>query len=144
MVYLTGHVSTKQFWLIVMFITIKYMYMVVLSFKFVFRFMNNFKRKGHSWPSLLENLKTHCKFPLIETFLETLADNSKMVWYGYSHACTWTVHECSWIIQVIHWVIIAGLQIIYHVFNYYFCYLESDMWSVDMYCLMYYYCKLYC
>ncbi|KAL9960100.1 hypothetical protein ACROYT_G033506 [Oculina patagonica] len=42
------------------------------------RFMDNFKRKGHSWPSLLENLKTHCKFPLIETFLETLTDKSKM------------------------------------------------------------------
>ena len=39
--------------------------------------MKDFKRKGHS--SLLENLKTHCKFPLIDTFLETLIENSKEV-----------------------------------------------------------------
>jgi len=38
-------------------------------------FMKDFKRKGH--PSLVENLKTHCKFPLIETFLETLTEGSK-------------------------------------------------------------------
>ena len=40
-------------------------------------FMKGFKRKEHS--SLLKHLKTHCKFPLIETFLETLTDSSKQV-----------------------------------------------------------------
>jgi len=42
-------------------------------------FMKGFTRKGH--PSLLTHLKTHCKFPLIETFLETLRDSSKQVLY---------------------------------------------------------------
>ena len=46
---------------------------------FVDSFMKGFKRKGHS--SLLTHLKTHCKFPLIETFLETLMDSTKQVLY---------------------------------------------------------------
>ena len=42
-----------------------------------FSFMKDFKRKGH--PSLLDNLKTHNKFPLIETFLETITEKSYKV-----------------------------------------------------------------
>ena len=42
-----------------------------------FSFMRDFKRKGH--PSLLDNLKTHNKFPLIETFLETITEKSNKV-----------------------------------------------------------------
>ena len=42
-----------------------------------FSFMKDFKRKGH--PSLLDNLKTHNKFPLIETFLETITEKSNKV-----------------------------------------------------------------
>ena len=42
-------------------------------------FMKDFKRKGSL--SLIEELKTHSKFPLIGTFLETLTGNSKEVQY---------------------------------------------------------------
>ena len=40
-------------------------------------FMKDFKRKGSL--SLIEELKTHSKFPLIGTFLETLTGSSKEV-----------------------------------------------------------------
>ena len=50
-----------------------------IVFLFVVSFMKGFKRKGHS--SLLKHLKTHCKFPLVETFLESLTDSSKQVMY---------------------------------------------------------------
>ena len=39
--------------------------------------MKDFKRKVSS--SSIENLKTHPKFPLIETFLETLTSSSREV-----------------------------------------------------------------
>ena len=42
-----------------------------------FSFMKDFKRKGQ--PSLLDNLKTHNKFPLLETFLETITEKSNKV-----------------------------------------------------------------
>ncbi|KAK2555635.1 F-box DNA helicase 1 [Acropora cervicornis] len=41
--------------------------------------------KGKRCSSLTENLKTHCKFPLIKTFLETLTEKSTM------HPSTWSV-----------------------------------------------------
>lgn len=57
---------------------------------FVVSFMKGFKRKGH--PSQLTHLRTHSKFPLIETFLETLMDSSKQVMYvvQYIIRCTCT------------------------------------------------------
>ena len=42
-------------------------------------FMKDFKRKGSL--CLIEELKTHSKFPLIGTFLETLTGSSKEVQY---------------------------------------------------------------
>ena len=42
-------------------------------------FMKDFKRKGSL--SLIEELKTHSKFPLIGTFMETLTGSSKEVQY---------------------------------------------------------------
>ncbi|XP_068713837.1 F-box DNA helicase 1-like [Montipora foliosa] len=47
-------------------------------------FMKTFKRKCHQ--SLTENLKTHSKFQLIKTFLETLAENSKT-----KHPSPWSI-----------------------------------------------------
>ena len=44
--------------------------------------MKDFKRKGNS--SLVEHLKAHCKFPLIETFLESLTGSSKKVKHNFS------------------------------------------------------------
>lgn len=59
------------------------LYLLLLNIVlFVISFMKGFKRKEHS--SLLEHLKTHCKFPLIETFLESLTDRSKQVMYRTS------------------------------------------------------------
>ena len=42
-------------------------------------FMKDFKRKGSL--SLIKELKTHSKFPLIGTFMETLTGSSKEVQY---------------------------------------------------------------
>ena len=51
-----------------------------MSHLLYFSFMKDFKRKGQ--PSLLDNLKTHNKFPLIETFLETITEKSNKVGCG--------------------------------------------------------------
>ena len=48
-----------------------------MSHLLYFSFMKDFKRKGQ--PSLLDNLKTHNKFPLLETFLETITEKSNKV-----------------------------------------------------------------
>lgn len=64
---------------VLQFLNIIYLLVLLNIFLFVVSFMKGFKRKGHS--SLLKHLKTHCKFSLIETFLETLTDSSKQVMY---------------------------------------------------------------
>lgn len=61
----------------------------------VLSFMKSFKRKEHS--SLLKHLKTHCKFPLIETFLETLTDSSKKVLYIVCGIIRCTLRVCTFL-----------------------------------------------
>ena len=58
----------------------------IIYIAFVVSFMKGFKRKEHS--SLLKHLKTHCKFSLIKTFLETLTDSSKQVMLIVCLGCT--------------------------------------------------------
>ena len=56
-------------------------------------FMKDFKRKGSL--SLIEELKTHSKFPLIGTFLETLTGSSKEVQYHMIFVrCLYSQFEC--------------------------------------------------
>ena len=91
MTHLTNHVTTLtmisvnfvcffNFCLSVLFIKL------IIYIAFVVSFMKGFKRKEHS--SLLKHLKTHCKFSLIETFLETLTDSSKQVMLIVCLGCT--------------------------------------------------------
>ena len=66
---------------------------------YVFRFMQNFNRNGH--PSLLENLQTHCKYSLIESFLETLTDSTKKVTSRTPLIKLFSEHLTGWVVQIL-------------------------------------------